>query len=176
MRIRAKKAAAKLPMETMAAIVLFLVILYILAGPYLFGWVKGTIEKWTEPQREESNSISLALCEYRQGRTEYPFEWLSKDAGDLKDVAKGLLDCEWMKELKIAHIDVSLLPASAPCPTTENAGVTAYLLEEPGVSAPDQYQFSQGKTYKAIAERIGDVEVPDVCMCVTADLQRHSCR
>lgn len=172
------KAAVKLPIETVATIILFLVVMYILAGPYLLGWVKGTVDKWTSPQKPESNSVSLALCEYRQGRSEYPFEWFSKNAGSLAEVAAGLSDCEWAKAAKVSAVDVRSGPSIVSCPTAESAGLVAYLFwdPDPKLSASDQYKFSQGVTYKVIAERISDADVPDVCMCVTRDLQRHSCR
>lgn len=168
------KAAAKLPIETMAAIILFLVVMYILAGPYLLGWVKGTVGKWTSPQKSESNSVSLALCEYRQGRAEYPFEWFSKNEGSLAEVAAGLSDCEWAKSAKVSAVDVRSGPSVSSCPTAESEGLVAYLQWDPKLSDLDQYKFSQGVTYKVIAGRISDSDVPDVCMCVTTDLQRHN--
>lgn len=172
------KAAAKLPIETMAAIILFILVMYILAGPYLLGWVKGTVEKWTSsPQKREGNAISLALCEYRQGRAEYPFEWFSENAGDLREVAAGLSDCEWAKAVKVSVVDVRSGSSVVSCPASESAGLVAYLLwdPDPKISGADQYLFSRGIDYKVIAGRISDADVPDVCMCVTRDLQRHGC-
>ncbi len=213
--------ATKLPIETVAAIILFIVVAAIILGPYLSGWFSGMVKGWTSPQLAETNAYSLALCEYRQGRAEYPFEWFSKNDGSLAEVAAGLSDCEWVKNAKLG-VDVKSGPELASCKTlstpepvsscddaggacrlptpsycygTENdAGaadcglgkhccivptspVAAYLVPDPDpkISAADQYRFSQGITYKIIAERTSDVNMPDVCMCVTRDLQRHSC-
>lgn len=210
--------AAKLPIETIAAIILFIVIAYILVGPYLLGFVKGSVLKWSAPQIAEANSYSLAICEYRQGRAEYPFQWSSKSDGTLNLIASGLSDCEWARKLKL-DVDVKsgpeitsckTLPTPEPvssctgaggtcrlytsyyCPGAENdvgaadcgigkhccivpTSVVAYLARDSRLPLDEQYSMSLGNTYKIIAERTGDVNVPDVCMCVTTDLQRHEC-
>ncbi len=211
--------ATKLPIETIAAIILFIVIAYILVGPYLLGFVKGSVLKWSAPQIAEANSYSLAICEYRQGRAEYPFQWSSKSDGSLNMVASGLSDCEWARKLKLG-VDVKSGPEITSCktlPTPEpvsscvDAGghcrlptpsycleaendvgktsdcsalqhccivptsVAAYLARDSRLPQEEQYRMSSGNTYKIIAERTGDVNMPDVCMCLTADLQRHEC-
>lgn len=53
--------------------------------------------------------------------------------------------------------------------------ITAYLAWDDKLPVADQYLFSRATTYKIIAERLGDANLPDVCMCVTTDLQRHNC-
>lgn len=208
--------AAKLPIETIAAIILFIVIAYILVGPYLLGFVKGSILKWSAPNIAEANSYSLAICEYRQGRAEYPFQWSSKSDGTLNLIAEGLSDCEWARKLKL-DVDVKssteitsckTLPTPEPvslcadvdgtcrlsCSEAENnagktpdcgaikhccivpTSVNAYLARDPLISdAASQYIISYGNTYKIIAERTSDTNMPDVCMCLTTDLQRHEC-
>lgn len=211
--------AAKLPIETIAAIILFIVIAYILVGPYLLGFVKGSILKWSAPNIAEANSYSLALCEYRQGRAEYPFQWSSKSDGTLNLIAAGLSDCEWARKLKL-DVDVKsgpeitsckTLPTPEPVSSCADAGgtcriyttyycygnendagdadcgtgthccivptsVNAYLARDPLISdVAVQYLISYSNTYKIIAERTSDANMPDVCMCLTTDLQRHEC-